>query len=173
MNGTKRKFRVCGGFKLKRDEGRATVWDRVKGPTEWNLRDACGCYVFTIKHGNSLKPWYVGKAERTDFNTECFSDRNRGIHDRLHRKNGTLLIFLLPALTERGNLRRIPGKKGDEYIKHLEEMLMGMALRANEGLLNVQHVAWLRNIMIPGFINPGQGKPPTDAQDLKRVLGLS
>ena len=50
---------------------------------------------------------------------------------------------------------------------------MSMALSANEKLINVQGVAWLRNIVIPGFINTGQGKPRREAQDLKRMLGLS
>ena len=168
-----RKFRVFGGFELKRDEEKATFWDRAEEKTELNLRSACGCYIFAIKHGNSLRPWYVGKAERRDFNTECFSDRNKEIHRRLHRKNGTLLIFLLPALTERERLRNIPRKRGDEYIRRLEEMLMSMALGANEELNNVQGVAWLRNTVIPGFINAGQGPPPREAQDLKRMLGLS
>ena len=168
-----RKFRVFGGFELKRDEEKATFWDRAEEKTELNLRSACGCYVFAIKHGNSLRPWYVGKAERTDFNTECFSDRNRKIHRRLYSKNGTLRIFLLPALTEGEKLRRVPRERGDEYIRHLEEMLMSMALRANGELINVQRVAWLRNIVIPGFIIFMKRRPPREAQDLKRALGLS
>ena len=167
------KFRVFGGFELKRDEEKATFWDRAEEKTELNLRNACGCYVFAIKHGNSLRPWYVGKAERSNFNTECFSPRNKKIHNCLHRKNGTLRIFLLPALTKGGKLRRIPKRRGDEYIERLEEMLMSMALRVNEKLINVQGVAWRRNIEIPGFINTRQGPPPREAQDLKRMLGLS
>lgn len=170
-----RKFRVFGGFELKRDEEKATFWDRAEEKTELNLRGACGCYIFAIKHGNSLRPWYVGKAERTDFNTECFNGNNKETLKSLHRKNGTLLIFLLPALTERGRLRRIPRnprRMGDEYIERLEGMLMSMAFRVNEEIINVQGLAWRRNIEIPGFINTRQGPPPREAQDLKRMLGL-
>lgn len=169
----KRKFDVYGGFELRRDEGRAAFWDRAEEETELNLRNACGCYIFAIKHGKSLKPWYVGKAERRDFSTECFSGRNRNILCCLHCKNGTLRIFLLPALTEGGKLRGIPGRRGDEYIKHLEEMLIRMAWGVNKELINVQGVAWRRNIVIPGFINSGQGPPRREAQDLKMMLGLS
>ena len=180
----KREFDVYGGFRLKKGEEKRDFWERVieicrktiknelKLENALNLKYACGCYVFAIRHGENLTPWYVGKAERSNFNTECFSLRNKQIHDRLHNKNGSLRMFFLPALTEGGKLRRIP-IRGDNYIEKLEDMLVSMALGANGKLFNIQGAAMLRNMVVPGVIGTGPGQPPQEVQDLKNVLGLS
>ena len=68
-------------------------------------------------------------------------------------------------------MRSKPGNWPD--IEYLETMLIGMALRRNPDLLNVQQTRWLREMVVPGVINTRRGKPRMAETQLRQALGIS
>ena len=67
-----RKYSVHGPFRIAKqknghvNKGRDsmhTFWAKVQEEDE-SLPSACGCYIFAIKAGKGIRPWYVGIAEK-------------------------------------------------------------------------------------------------------------
>ena len=143
-------------------------WKKVE-KTKLGLKLASGCYIFSIKHGKSFKPWYVGKAEKTCFSTEVFNNNNKEICQEILEKPGRAYLFLLPKLTPTG---RIAAPGPSRHVHHLELLLISQALKRNRDLFNVHHATMLNELTVPGLFNDGPGQPPLEAQNLKRVLGL-
>jgi len=48
-------------------------WSRVDDELKVGLPGAIGCYIFSIRAGRGVKPWYVGLAEKQSFRKECFT----------------------------------------------------------------------------------------------------
>ena len=177
-------FKVSGPFELKRTSGGivafgknelAAFWEQTGRQTATDLRNACGCYVFALQNGENIVPWYVGKTEGATFEVRCFDDSHfvkyfRAIGDGETRRKGKPLLFLLPRCTPKERLSK-PGNWPD--IEYLETMLIGMALRRNPDLLNVQQTRWLREMVVPGVINTRRGKPRMAETQLRQALGIS
>ncbi|MBX9861174.1 MAG: hypothetical protein K2Y42_00350 [Hyphomicrobium sp.] len=171
------KYDVYGGFELARRNNRLgsyekTFWTQVDEAKD-GLSRACGCYVFAMKNGSNLKPWYVGKAERQPFYKECFSPAKRLIFNEvLIERNGTPLLFFLPRVTPKRKLcKPTVWKLAD--IEFLETMLIGIALEQNADLANIQKTKMLREMCVPGVINSPQAAPTLPVRDLRNALGLS
>jgi hypothetical protein len=177
-------FKVSGPFELKRTPGGivafgkdelAAFWEQTAKQTAIDLRTACGCYVLALQNGENIVPWYVGKAEKATFEVRCFDDSHfvtwfQAIGDGETRRRGKPLLFLLPRCTPTERLSK-PGTWHD--IRFLETMLIGMALRRNPDLLNVQHTRMLREMIVPGVINTPPGKPRIAETQLRQALGIS
>lgn len=161
-------FDVYGGFPVTGKGANAEFWREVDTYRE-GLSQACGCYVFAIRNGNNYRSRYVGKTERNTF-AGRFAD-HAGRLRTLSKESGELQIFLLPALTKTGRFMR-PRRNGCPEIDFLETMLIGMALRKNSDLSNVQITTMLRNMYVPGVINAGPGQPTRAAKVLKNALGI-
>jgi len=135
-------YGIFVGFELLRGDTRTgdynkSFWTQVDD-AKAGLSRACGCYVFALKNGSSLKPWYVGKAERQAFHEECFSPAKRLIfNDVLLKRNGTPLLFFLPRLTPKRKLCKPTAWKLRD-IEFLETMLIGIALEQNASLANIK-----------------------------------
>jgi hypothetical protein len=170
-------YDVYGGFEIIRKGNRTgeydkTFWDQVEDVRE-GLSGACGCYVFALKNGASIKPWYVGKAEKQTFLKECFSPAKRLIfNDVLLEKNGTPLLFFLPRMTPKKKFCRPTIFKTPD-IRFLENMLIGMALEQNAHLSNIKQTKILREMCVPGIINSPHAAPKLPVRELRNALGLS
>ncbi|MDD9982288.1 MAG: hypothetical protein OXU81_13170 [Gammaproteobacteria bacterium] len=136
------------------------------------LSKTCGCYIFTIRNGRNHMPWYVGKAETQSFSRRFQSqDHGRLLNDLSENYHGRLVILLLPALTPGGKFRM---PQSTQAIRELETMFIGMALKKNPDLLNVQGAALLRDMYVPGVINPCQGDGAAGSvQALRSALDLT
>ncbi len=146
------------------------IWEKIEEEeNKPGLRNASGCYIFSIKHGNNFKPWYVGKAEKTRFSTEVFNKRNQKMCRDILKKPGKINLFLLPKLTPTGRFAR---PQPSRHIQHLEVHLISWALKRNENLSNVHYATIFRELEVPGLFNDGPGQPPLEVQDLKHTLGL-
>ena len=132
------RFNVFGGFSIERAPPLRlhgvfdkSFWQRVSA-TDAYLPAACGCYVFALKNGANILPWYVGKTERATFQRECFqATKINYYNDIMIRHNGQALLFLIPRLTSAGNKysKSTRGKYRD--VDFLEFMLIGLAYERN------------------------------------------
>jgi len=130
--------------------------------TQPDLADAVGCYVFGLKTGGGITPWYVGKSG-TGFRHECFqSHKLQHYNETLMRHVGTPVVFLI---------RKESGPPGslESCLHRVEEYLIAEALHHNPELTNIQRVEW----SIRGIYHSSRGRQSGDALLLSRALGLA
>ena len=148
-------------------------WDGIdEDPTYGHLSSACGCYIFAIKSGPKALPWYIGKAERSSFKQECFSDRNIKLYNNelLNRKRGKPYLYLLPQVTEKGKFSRPAGTNAKRpEISELESILIAMGISENPDLRNIRGTKMLRGIEVIGFLNSDRRKGGASAE-LRKLL---
>ena len=161
-------FEVYGGFPVTEKGANTEFWREVDTRGK-GLSQACGCYVFAIRNGNNFRARYIGKTEKNTFRGR-FVD-HAGRLRTLSKETGEIQIFLIPALTRTGRFMR-PRRKGCPEIDYLETMFIGMALRRNPDLTNVQITTMLRSMHVSGVINAGRGQPTRAAKFLKNALGI-
>jgi hypothetical protein len=169
-------YAVFGPYYLARDgalvsksaEDRRALWHRMETDAP-GLSEACGCYVFSIRR----RAWYVGMAARQPFCQECLSIHKINQYNyALQRVSGEPLLHLIAKLTpkRRFALHAAPGHKDIEF---LEKMLIGMALRQNEGLQNVRGTRFLREMKVPGILRTERGEGNLGpVKSLRDVLGI-
>lgn len=172
------KFKVYQ-FNIQRKENRhgvfdKTFWSQISEKDETaNLPSACGCYLFALKNGNNLTPWYVGKTEKRTFQEECFQAAKIVYYNEvLVDHSGKPILFLLPRLTNLGKKFSKPTRVGYSDINFLETMLIGMALEKNPSLLNIKKTKLLRQMEVPGIVNSPQAAPTIPVRRLKNALGI-
>ena len=138
---------------------------------EAGLSDAVGCYIFAIKAGKGVRPWYVGKTERASFRKEAF--KFEPFAKALNQlKIGTPLLYLLAARTKGGKLTK-PAKRSIASVGALEELLIGTCLRRNPRLLNKKVTKHFKEIEVPGYMNESPGARSLNARALARLLKVA
>ncbi len=146
------------------------IWEKIEEEeNKPGLRNASGCYIFSIRNGRNFKTWYVGKSEKTRFYAEVFNKNNMIKCKELLKKNGELNLFLLPKLTPTG---RFGKPRESRTVQHLEWMLIGYALQQNGDLFNKSHAQMLKQLEVPGLFGDGPGPKPLKVQNFRRTLGL-
>jgi hypothetical protein len=170
-------YNIYGGYELPRTNKRVGnfnkgFWSAVNNQRE-GLSKACGCYVFALRNGDNIKPWYVGKAEKQCFADECFSPHKQNIFNKvLLEKNGTPLLYFIARLTPSDRLCK-PTLWKYEDVRFLETLLIGTALGENPELANTRKTKHLRTLHVPGIINSRQASPTLPVRELRNALGLS
>lgn len=144
---------------IRSDEGRS-FFSRYPA-----LAKASGCYVFGMRAGRGITPFYVGKACRT-FEQECFAP------DKINRYNECLVdyarggpVLFLVALP----VRR--GRRNEQAIGELEDFLIQVAVARNQDLLNVKGTSapeW----GILGVLRSGSGRRSANADTFAKMLRL-
>ena len=173
------RFVVYGPYELERNssgrinKSNAQFWKEIEDEVP-GLSGACGCYVFRVVAGKGSKPWYVGKAEKQAFKTECFSDgKIIKYNDVLAaRKSGTPQLIFLAQVTEKKNDFCKPTTGVRPFIQALELILIDKALEKNPDLLNIQGTGAARSIKVEGFLNTPQlarGGPAKALRDTFRL----
>jgi hypothetical protein len=177
------QYGVFGPFEIARTEhgrvtfdspreGRNFFWRQVDEGKD-GLSEACGCYVFALRHGETYTPWYVGKAERMSFRQECSSVGKKYIFDGVldKKSHSTPTLFLIARTTPSGRLcrRTIFGYRD---IRFLEKMLIGQALERNGDLANIMETSLLTEMVVPGVVNSPQRPPTLAERALRKALGL-
>lgn len=171
------RFKIFGGFEVIRNQrgivnkkSLSDFWSGVEAQHE-GLSLARGCYIFSIRSGPSITPWYVGKADGSTFVAECYTP-HKLLHynDALLRfKKCTPLLYLVAMVTPKGKYVK-PSTKKSQSIAFLEILLISRALKKNPDLLNVKGTKLLKELVVEGYINRGVGVPSQQAQELSRVL---
>lgn len=169
------QYEVYGEFPISRNGARisrskddkSNFWAHVE-EMKHGLSDACGCYVFVIRG----RAWYVGMAEKQTFKQECFAlHKILQYNEALGSVAGKPSLILLPKMTPGGRFAK-PTSRGHSDIRLLENMLIGSALSRNPNLQNVKGTKLLREMNVPGFLNPRPGQArATMVQEFKRAIG--
>ncbi len=154
-------FKIYGPFEiptmggnrkyLMLDKELPTFWQNIK--TEYPaLENGCGCYVFGMRSGGGIKPWYVGKSQKQSFFKEVFTPHKKSIYkDIIPREHGTPVIFLVAKLTK-GNKFSKPGESHNE-IDFLENMLIVDALKKNRELMNLKKTKFAKDLIVASYFN--------------------
>lgn len=127
------------------------------------LGEGRGCYIFALRAGKGITPWYVGKTERS-FKSEVFaSHKLKYFHEAMSLySKGTPVLFFLVAPESKS-------KRLGKHIRDLEEFLIQTARVVNPNLLNKQHNRD-RSWTIDRVLEPGRGNIPQDVFDFQRML---
>ena len=160
-------YEIFGDFTVPRKPRRNAVAETVERRVFWRaiddahpgLSSAVGCYVFAIRAGRGILPWYVGKTCTQGFSGECFEPHKLVHYNDIisSRKQGTPLLYFLARMTPGGKFSAsMPGNEA----KFLESMLIGMALQRNKDLKNIVHTKFLQQLRVPGLVNAATKGPP-------------
>lgn len=177
-------FDVYGPFVLTRDKGRIPseqpkFWESVQRASEQygsepkELERAIGCYAFGLRHGRTIKPWYVGMTvAQRGFRGEILQGHKRDHYDAvIEERNGEPVMLLMPLLTPEGRFSR-DRTSTKPLIQWVEKMLFGVALRRNINCRNKRDTSYLRNVVVHGIFNsrpPGRQGPEVTAA--RRMFG--
>lgn len=145
-------------------------WEEVDEVAS-GLSSAIGCYIFSIRAGKGVLPWYVGLAEKQTFRKECFTSHKLVHYNHaLAQRKGTPVLTLIAKCTPGGKFV-IPTGSAHRDIEFLETMLIASSLGRNENLYNVRDTKLLREMVVPGFLNTPQGKAASAVSEFKKLIG--
>jgi hypothetical protein len=169
-------YKIFGQFPITRigslvsrtREHKREFWALVE-QVQCGLSGACGCYIFILRN----RAWYIGLAERQSFKNECFQHHKlTQYNEALNEVGGKPSLILVPKLTPGGRFAK-PTERGHADIRLLENLLIGTALGRNPNIRNVSGTKLLREMNVPGFLNPRRGQARADiVQQFKLVLGV-
>lgn len=146
-------------------------WCEVDDQFHYPLSEAVGCYVFSIRAGRGVKPWYVGLAEKQTFKRECFTPHKLNHYNNaIAGRKGTPLLTLIPRFTPTGRLSK-PSRNGYRDMQFLENMLIGTCVRRNPELANVRDTKMLREMIVHGFLNNPMGRNFQSVSEFKDLIG--
>jgi len=130
------------------------------------LRRRRGCYVFGIRSGGGIIPWYVGKTISA-FESECFQSHKLVQYNEALQLGGigTPVLFFVVHPPARGPV-------SVWTINDLESYLIQAAYKRNERLQN-KTKRGVQYWGIPGANVPGRGRATNAAVSLGQSLGLS
>jgi hypothetical protein len=137
------------------------------------IKITVGCYVFGIKHGNKIKPYYVGSTcADTGFKGEIFQPHKRDhYYDSINSRNGAPQMFLFPMVTPERRAFVTSNGYPNQTILWLERLLITLALRKNSELRNLRDTKNLREAWVEGVLGAqAPGRPHTGASAAKRML---
>ena len=135
------------------------------------ISNSVGCYIFSLRAGKGMLPWYVGMAEKQYFKNECLTAHKILLfNDCLGKRKGTPFLTLIPKYTKTGRYAK-KSKNGHRDIQFLETLLIASCLKRNPKLLNVKATKMLREIKVPGFINSGKGRQDENIKNFKNLIG--
>ena len=146
-------------------------WNNVDNGYEDGLSGAIGCYIFSIRAGKGVLPWYVGLAEKQSFRKECFtSHKLKHYNNAIASRKGTPLLTLVAKYTPK---KKLVGPTGNEHrdIQFLEAMLIANCLSRNEALFNARATKLLREMVVPGMLNTPRGKTSTSVETFRTLIG--
>jgi hypothetical protein len=168
------QFDIYGRWELPRQNGiidssneaKKAFWQQIDQDTE-GLSSACGCYVFALQN----IPWYVGLAAKQSFAQECFQHHKINLYNQALRKYERAMpyLYFVAKQTPSGSFAS-PSKSGHADVGFLENMLIGIAVRRNDQLMNIRGTKLLREMSVPGIINTRQGRARSSVQELRRIL---
>ncbi|NSX02767.1 hypothetical protein [Cupriavidus gilardii] len=149
----------------------ADFWDDVDGKLGESTSGGIGCYIFSVRAGKGVLPWYVGLAVKQSFRKECFAP-----HKLMHFNNvvagrrGTPVLTLIPKYTPNGKLVKPTGSTHRDIV-FLENLLISHCLTRNRDLCNKKDTKLLREMVVFGLLNTPQGKMHSSVADFRLLVG--
>ena len=138
----------------------AAFWEREKDESELPIDTAVGCYIYAIRAGKGVTPWYVGQAKKS-FGQEVFAlDKYKKYAEHYAGiKKGTPIVLLIIRQTPKGKIENVKIAKAE--ADWVEDYLIRCALDKNPHLLNKQKTQHFTTVTIPGIHN-ANAKTPSD-----------
>lgn len=173
------KFHPYVPFEIPKQDNGLITRDKVKLREFWEivdaeeegLSDAIGIYIFSIRAGRGVLPWYVGKSEKTSFFKECFQAHKVNHYDNcIAGRRGTPILTLIPKLTQADYFAQ-PNGSPQRDISTLEKMFIGACLQKNKDLVNARDTKIFREMVVPGYLNTQQGGVANSVKELKKLIG--
>jgi len=163
------EFVVHGPFEIPvRREPRATLIDQVALEAKFWENSGCrarrGCYVFGLRAGGGITPFYVGMTVNS-FEQECFTPHKllKYVEALARRKARTPVMFFV---AEDG-----PGRPNAAAIAKLEQQLIDLAVDQNDDLLNIVGTN-TEPIIVRGTLGPHHGRASEVTRMFRRMMGL-
>jgi len=128
-----------------------------------NIASRVGCYVYAIKTGRAIVPFYVGMTTKT-FQEECFTSHKLNHYHRAmgyYSRGKPVISFLVYPLH--------PGPVNKKAIIELENFLLQAGMAVNPALRNIRgciEPCW----GIKGIVRSGPGARSKDAHDFAKMM---
>jgi len=177
------KYEIYGEYELPRrrsgrghwildfsNDAQERFWEEVDEDKEglWNGR---GCYIFAIRAGGGIKPWYIGQSKNA-FYKEVFAPHKKVKYNEVcNDLRGTPALLLVARLNPRGD-KLSNSRLADGEADFLEQLIIGLALKSNTELLNKSKTKMFREMEIPGVLNPSSRHRSEPVQALCKALGI-
>jgi hypothetical protein len=146
-------------------------WAELDAQLGQEVSEGIGCYVFSVRAGRGVLPWYVGKAERQSFRSECFAAHKVNHYNNIiASRRGTPLLTLIAKYTPTNRLVK-PGSSDHRDIDFLETMIISAAIRRNPDVFNIRDTMLLREMTVPGMLNTPRGKAHGSVAAFREVMG--
>ena len=86
--------------------GRKRFWSEAKEETGYDLQNGRGCYLYVVRAGKGITPWYVGQS-KGPFSREVFAANKQEHYNSVHDsyQKGTSRLFLIARFTKGKNSR--------------------------------------------------------------------
>jgi hypothetical protein len=176
------KFDVAGPFKIDRFTKMRIITRQSKASLraeleKWDegLSEACGCYVFGVRAGKGIRPFYAGQSLRRSILEEAMNSSNINKYNEVlgNRGGGSPVLFVLPWLTaSRERYRKKgKGKHGSRTLDFLEDWLIGTALQKNPKLINNKQTRFLRQVHVTGVFNAKHGEATWESGKFNAMMG--
>jgi hypothetical protein len=126
--------------------------------------DRRGCYVFGVKRGKTILPFYVGET-KVRFQGEIFEPHKQAHYRRALSGGKAYKAFIFLIVQP---LKKKPNRK---FITDVEHFFIRVAWRRNPSLRNHKGIPapeWT----IPGVTAPAKGKPTQAVRALRQLTGL-
>jgi hypothetical protein len=164
------EFEPCGPFEVlfeKNSKGVKHIKDKKQSELweESECGERVGVYIFGIRTGGGITPWYVGRTVK-GFSQECFQHHKLNkYNEALHSVDiGTPVIFFICEPIKKG-------RNNMSFIDAVETLVINYAQKKNPEITNV-HKRSKEEWVIKGITQPQRGKSSKIIKDLKNVLGI-
>ncbi len=149
-------------------EALADFWEQAERARQ-GLRSGAGCYIFGVRAGRGITPWYVGQSKGA-FEKECFAYQKQAIYRDVmdDTAKGTPVLFLIARVTPKGRLSKSVSQREADFI---ERKLIHDATNANSNLKNIHNATLVKTLVIPGVLNSPKGKRSEAVKSLMVALG--
>jgi len=151
-----------------RKEAIKHFWDKARKETELPIDTAVGYYIYAVRAGPGIMPWYVGQAKKS-FGLEIFSLANQKkyeTHFNSNNRKGTPVILFVIRQTPKGKMQDV--KLSHKEADWVEDYLIRCGLNKNPDLLNKQNTLHFTTVTIPGIHN---ANAKTQAEkDLQKIF---
>lgn len=152
-------------------ESLAYFWESVDAQTDDGVSGAIGCYIFSVRSGGGILPWYIGLAEKQSFKKECFTS-HKLVHynDILVQRRGVPMLTFVTKYTPGWKLLNPTGNTHRD-IRFLERILISNCLKRNPEVSNSRDTKLLREMRVPGLLNTQQGKAYASVKAFQLLIG--
>lgn len=138
-------------------EHKALFWDENPDYASWR-----GCYVFGVRAGKGITPWYVGKATKR-FDRECFhSDKLYRYMAALARyRAGTPIMYFIVA-----------DRFHEKHVHEVETFLIRLCHKKNPDLMQTQKIKYDPPWEIHNVTNTVQGAKTAGTHEFRGMIGI-